>query len=223
MPGQGQRRWREIQAHIAGCDKQVARAIAAVRNEPRGESFPAPAKPAKAGKNSPLADIAAAAFRFYGTRLDAVEGVGAATLCTSMSELGAREQMLAAFPTPERFCSWLGPCPDNRVSGGKAPNRVAKALRPAVFGLQRSEPQLAACYRRMKARPGKAEGTVAAAHNLARIIHALVSKQCPYDGNEAFKLSPQSQARGINNLKKQAAAMGYQLIEAPSCRKKPPM
>ncbi|TAG07934.1 MAG: hypothetical protein EAZ42_12230, partial [Verrucomicrobia bacterium] len=27
--------------------------------------------------------------------------------------------MLAAFPTPERFASWMGLCPDNRISGGK--------------------------------------------------------------------------------------------------------
>ena len=218
---QSQQAWRNIQAAIAECDEQIAGLIAGVACAER-EKPAAEARTFKLNKNSPLVAIAGEAYRFYGTRLEAIDGVGSGVLCSLMSELGTREQLLESFRSPERFCSWLGLCPDNRISGGKVlkaktrkvPNRVAKALRLAVFGLQRSESKLAGFCRRMKARLGKAEGIVAAAHKLARIIYAMIKNQCAYDENQAFRLSPQNQARRIKTLGKQAASLGYQLVPA---------
>lgn len=218
---QSQQAWRNIQAAITECDEQIAGLIAEVDCVER-ETSPSPAKKFKLNKNSPMAGIAEEALRFYGTRLEAIDGVGSGVLCALMSELGTREQLLGNFRTAEMLCSWLGLCPDNRISGGKVlkaktrkvPNRVAMALRLAVFGLQRSDSKLAGYYRRMKARLGKAEGIVAAAHKLARIIYAMIKNQCAYDENEAFRPSPQNQARRIKMLGKQAASLGYQLVPA---------
>ena len=68
--------------------------------------------------------------------------------------------------------------------------------------------------RRMKGKLGKAEGTTAAAHKLARIVHGMIKSQKPYDEKEAFKLTPQSEARRRKALEKQAAALGFTLQPA---------
>ena len=90
----------------------------------------------------------------------------------------------------------------------KVKSRLAGALRLGAFGLQKSQTAMGAYLRRMKSRLGKAEGTTAAAHKLARIIHGMINNQKPYDEKEAFKLTPQSAARRRRALEKQAAALG---------------
>ena len=66
----------------------------------------------------------------------------------------------------------------------------------------------------MKGELGKAEGATAAAHKLARIVHGMIKHQKPYDEKEAFKLTPQSEARRRKVLEKQAAALGLILQPA---------
>ena len=61
-------------------------------------------------------------------RLGGVQGVSSGVLRTLMSEAGTREQLLAAFSTPEGFASWLGLRPDNRISGGNALEKQADSL-----------------------------------------------------------------------------------------------
>jgi len=68
-------------------------------------------------------------------------------------------------------------------------------------------------FRRMKGRLGKAEGLVATAHKLIRILYGMIQSQKPYDEAEAFHITPQNLARR-RNLEKQAAAMGFQLVDA---------
>ena len=116
----------------------------------------------------------------------------------------------------------MGLCPDNRISGGKVlkaktrkvDSRLAGAFRLGVFGLQRSQSLMGGYLRRMKGKLGKAEGTTAAAHKLARIVYAMIKSQKPYDEKEAFKLTPQSEARRRKALEKQAAALGLTLSPA---------
>lgn len=58
---------------------------------------------------------------------------------------------------------------------------------------------------------GKAEGTTAAAHKLARVIHGIIKGGKPYDEKEAFKITPQNETRHRRILEKQAAALGLTL------------
>ena len=116
----------------------------------------------------------------------------------------------------------MGLYPDNRISGGKVlkaktrkvKSRLAGAFRLGVFVLQRSQTQMGGYLRRMKGKLGKAEGTTAAAHKLARIVHGMIKSQKPYDEKEAFKLTPQSEASRRKALEKQAAAFGLVLQPA---------
>lgn len=107
--------------------------------------------------------------------------------------------------------------------------------------MARSDNKIGGYCRRLKARLGKAEGIVATAHsraerdsqppgcpaaqrrgerrgaarsNLARIIHGMIFHQRAYDENEAFKVTPSSQAHRLQHLHKQAAKLGFQLVPA---------
>jgi transposase len=219
---QSQQTWQQLRTSIAACDEQIAALSAKVVCTVSTPLPEASDKQHKMSKNSPQFAIFAEAWRFYGVDLSAIPGVGAGALSVLMSEVGTRDQMLEAFRSPAALSSWMGLCPDNRVSGGKVlkaktrkvPNRVAHALRLGVFGLQKSETKLGEYFRRMKARLGKAEGLVAAAHKLCRIIYGVIHSQRAYDETEAFKITPQSAARRRHHLEKQAAALGFRLEPA---------
>lgn len=174
----------------------------------------------KEHKNSPRIGIFQTAWLFYGVDLSAVPGISVAVLCALISEVGTRAHFLKAFPTAAHFASWLGLCPDNRISGGKVlkaktrkvQSRLAKALRLGVFALYNSQTPMGQYVGRMKSRLGKAEGITAGAHKQARIIYGMIKNQTAYDEKEAFKLTPQSRRRKERSLAKQAAALGFDLI-----------
>src|ERR1700680_1711092 len=93
------------------------------------------------------------------------------------------------FAQGPAFTSWLGLCPDNRVSGGKVlsvktrkvKNRAATALRLAAQSLHHSQSYLGHFYRRMRAKLGAPKAITAAAHKLARIIYHMVTTRQAYD------------------------------------------
>ena len=162
------------------------------------------------------------AYRLFGVDLSAVPGVSGGVLCVLMSELGTANDVREKFRSAEAFASWLGLCPDNRISGGrilktgtrKVANRVANILRLAANSLGRAEGRMGDYVRRFKGRLGKAEGIVAAAHKLARIIWSMLVSGQPYDEDKAFKLTAASTARRLKNLQNQAQSLGMTLVPA---------
>jgi transposase len=80
------------------------------------------------------------------------------------------------------FSSWLGLCPDNRISGGKVlkrgtrkvVNRAATALRLAAQCLWRSRSALGPNFRRLRARLGAPKAIAAMAHKLARLLYRML-------------------------------------------------
>ena len=221
--GQCQQRWEQTGASIAACDARIGLLTAAISGDGQ-QSGRLPVAENKrqhaAQKNSLAMPIFEEGWRFYGVDLSAVPGVGSSVLGTLMSELGTGSQIKSAFRSAEAFASWLGLCPDNRVSGGrvlkaktrKVVSRVAAALRLAAQSLRNSEHKLGEDCRRMKARLGKAEGLTATAHKLARILYAVITRRVAYNEAEAFKKTPATPARRISNLQKQAAKFGLQLL-----------
>ena len=150
-----------------------------------------------------------------GTDLTAVDGVGAGTALVWLSEVGPA---LDKFPTAAHFASWLGLCPDNRVSGGRklatatrpVANRLATALRMAAVSLSRSDCALGLWYRRLRAKLGPAPAVTATAHKIARILYAMVKLRLPFDpaklGNPSLQRS-----RHERSLRRQAASLGFAL------------
>jgi len=107
------------------------------------------------------------------------------TALAFISEIGTSVEKWA---TAKHFASWLGLCPNNRVSGGKrlsgktkaGSSHLRRALRLAAVALERSATALGAFYRRMKARLGAPKAIVAAAHKLAVLIYNLIKHGAKY-------------------------------------------
>ncbi len=211
--------WQQAQEAIAECDEQIAALAAKVQVSTHTPMPPASPSQRRPGQNAAQKAICEQAWQFYGVDLSAVPGLAASGLSVLMSEIGTREDLLRAFENADRFCSWMGLCPDNRISGGKVlkaktrkvPNRLARTLRLAVFGLHRTEHKMGQLCRRLKGRLGKAEGLTAGAHKLARIVYAMILHQTPYNEETAFQTTPARAHRQRKYLEKQAASLGLQL------------
>ena len=219
---QSQSLWRSHQAAIAECDERIMTVAASVCS-PSGPDEPGDAPPReKKGKNAPLPNLCAEARKFFGVDLSTIDGVGSSLLAVLMSEVGTGSDLRKSFPTAERFCSWLGLCPDNRISGGRVlsvgtrpvKNRLAAALRMCALGVANAKSKMGEYSRRMKGRLGKAEGITATAHKIARIIYAMIGTGKEYDEEQAFKITAASKARQLQRLQKQASAMGLALVVA---------
>jgi transposase len=86
-------------------------------------------------------------MRISGVDLTQIDGVDAMTAQTLISEVGLD---MSRWKTEPHFASWLGLCPDNRISGDKVLsrgtrrviNRAATALRIAASTLIRSKTYL---------------------------------------------------------------------------------
>ena len=126
------------------------------------------------------------------------------------------------FAQGAAFTSWLGLCPDNRISGGKVlsvrtrkvKNRAATALRMAAQSLHHSQSYLGHFYRRMRAKLGAPKAITATAHKLARIIYHMVTAGQEYHETVCAQNEMQHRQRLEARLRKQARDLGLQLVAA---------
>ena len=235
--GQEYRRLNRVRDEIAETERELSKRLAAcpgMQPLPPVENPPAENTPenapkrktrdykltAKNSRKNPLqVDFQAEAARIYGVDLATIPGVSDGILATLIAEIGGRDEFLKNFTSVSCFASWLGQCPDNRITGGrvkKAKTRsvdspLARALRMAAMTLWRNESYLGDFCRKMKARLGKPEGITATAHKLARIIYAMIATGQPYDESIGEKASAATIQRQIINLTKKAKKLGMTL------------
>ena len=139
------------------------------------------------------------------------------TIHTVLSEIGLD---MSKWPTDKHFASWLGLCPDHKISGGKVlstgsrpvQNRASRALRMAAQSLRTSPSYLGAFYRRMRSKLGPAKATTATAHKLAKIIYHMVQEKTPYRERGAEYYIHKDHERKIRHLRKQAKHLGFDLV-----------
>ena len=213
--------YRQTQDLIADCDREVQQRLGAFAStiDPAPHPLPPAAKQTRrpARETTPGFDLRTELYRILGTDLTRVPGLQTPSVCTLFAELGAD---LAAFPAGDHFASWLGLCPDNRISGGKilsvqtrhVKHRVAAALRLAAQSLSRSRSVLGAYFRRMRAKLGPPEAITATAHKLARIIYHLITTHEPYDETRLAQADRDHHQRAESRLRAQARAFGFQLV-----------
>ncbi len=210
--------FRFLEAQIAEIDAELERRL---RQLTPAEPTPSAAEPPvkkPTGKHVPTFDLRGLLTKLHGVDLCAVPGLSVLTVQTLWSELGAD---LSAFPTGKHFASWMGLCPDNRISGGKilgsstrpTANRVAKALRMAAQGLHHAQNELGEYYRRMRTRLGGAAAITAVAHKLARIVYAMVRTHQPYRSEPHDTTSTVHRERTVDRLKAKAKSLGFHLVE----------
>jgi transposase len=213
--------YRHYQELLAGCDVEIERMLAEFSDSagPDAPALPEPKDRHKPRRNEMRFDLRGHLYRIFGVDLTAVPGINAATAHVLLAEVG---RDLSAFPNAAAFASWMGLCPDNRVSGGKrlsahtrrVNNRVARALRMAAQSLFRSQSWLGHYYRRMRAKLGAPKAITAAAHKLARILFHLLTARKPYDESVFAQQETQNQQRMQQKLIHQARKYGLQLVES---------
>ena len=212
--------YRQYQRLIGECDREVQALLATF--ESAIDPAAAPLPPAttthrKPQGNAPRFDLRPELYRILGIDLTQVAGLNSATVYTLFAELGSD---LGKFPTAKHFASWLGLCPDNRISGGKllavktrhVKHRVAQALRMAAQSLYRSHSLLGAFFRRMRAKLGAPKAITATAHKLARIVYHLLTTREPYAESQLAKAEDVYRKRMESRLHAQARALGFHLV-----------
>jgi transposase len=212
--------YQVYEAKISACDEQIVKEMARLVNRVDLVQKPLPAR--KKG-SEPWRDRMAGhdmreqLYLKLGVDLTAIEGIGVLTGLILLTEVGPD---LSRFASEKQFCSWLGLCPDNRISGGKVLrrrtrrvlNRLSDALRLAATTLERSQSALGGYYRRMKAKLGAAEAVTATAHKLARLIYRLIKHGEAYVRQGLEDYERKFQNRKLVRLKKTVSLLGFDLV-----------
>lgn len=205
---------------ISECDRAIEQALArlpVVDEQPA----PAPVKRLRSPLRSPTEQAALhqALCQTLGVDLTAIPTIALDTALVVASEIGPD---VSRFPTSQHFCSWLGLAPPTRISGakplpGRAPkviNRAGQALRQAASNARRSDSFIGAAHRARLARMDTAKAIKATAHQLARLIYAMLTRGEPYveQGIEQFEAVRRD--RQLSALHRKAAKLGLALVEA---------
>ena len=167
--------------------------------------------------NHPYFDLHQYLYRMTGVDFTRINGLDALTVQTIISEVGLNPER---FPTVKHFTSWLGLCPGQKITGGKAQNsqtrpvvnRAAHAFRMAAFSLTRSRSALGAFYRRLQARLGAPKAITATAHKLARLFYHMWTTAGEYSDPGMDYYEQKYQELVLKKLKKKAAAFDLQLV-----------
>ena len=117
--------------------------------------------------------------RISGVDLTRIDGIDVGVAQTVISEVGLD---MSRWEDEDHFASWLGLCPDNRITGGKVLrrgtrhviNRAATALRLGASTLLRSQSYLGAQYRRFRGKLGAPKAITAMAHKLACLVSRML-------------------------------------------------
>lgn len=215
-------------AQIAACDSRIEQNYSAIRpdwpypaNLERSgtEHFP----PKRLAKNAPQAgdQLRTHLKRICGIDLVAVHGISIPLAQTILAEVGTD---MSKFPNEKHFCSWLGLAPKNEISGGKilvsrtlkTKNRAGQAFRLAAVSVMRADCVFGVFYRRMKARLGPAQATVATAHLIAKVVYRMLKYQTEYQPLNVSEYEKRYHDQQIKYLEKRAAKFGFQLTPAPA-------
>jgi transposase len=205
------------QTQMQECDREIERHLATFESK---TSAPVPApvgrQRKKPERNQPQFDLRSHLHRILGVDLTALPGFSTINVHTLFSEVGGD---VSACPTVKHFCSWLGLCPDLRITGGKVlsahtrtvKSRAAYALRMAAYSAGRSYSAIGDFFRRLRARLGTPKAITATAHKLARIIYHLLKTSSPYDDTLFARNEALYQLRRESYLRKQARDLGFSL------------
>ena len=213
--------WLQHQTLIAECDTQIEAMLKAF--DSKADVTAAPLPPAKsshkkAQRNEPQFHAREECYRILGVDLTSVPGFATPTVMVLLCELGP--EFAEKFPSAKHFGSWLGLCPDNRITGGKiysvrtrdVKSRVAEALRLAAQSLWQAKNYFGELYRRWKARLGSPKAITAMAHKLARVLWHLLKYKQPFNPEVFAKEEAKMQRKKLARLEAMATTLNYRLV-----------
>ena len=219
---QARESYRFLQAQIAECDVEVDTVLSGWEAKVDLQQQPLPPtrkKNRSKSKHKPLPfNLRQQLYRVTGVDLTEIDGLDVLSVQALISEIGLN---MHRWPSQKHFASWLGLCPDHRISGGQVlkhktravTNRAADVLRMAAQSLKDSRSALGAFFRRLKARLGPAKAITATAHKLARIVYLLLKHGHHYIDPGAQYYEQRYRDNVVKHLRKRAAALGFTLVE----------
>jgi len=171
-------------------------------------------------KQTSWVDLHMHLHRIAGVDLTQIDGINVQTAQTVISEVGVD---MTRWRSEKQFASWLGLCPDNRISGGKVlkrgtrrvVNRAATAFRMAAWSLFRSQSALGANFRRLRRKLGAPKAVTAMAHKLAKLVYRMLKFGQAYVDKGAEHYEAKYRQQTIKWLAKTAAALNLQLTPSP--------
>ncbi len=204
---------------IAECDQAISDALGRLPTLTEQTSVPVKLLRNPHRSAAQQTQLHRALIEVLGVDLTTVPTLGVDTVLVLAGEIGAD---LSRFPSSEHFCSWLGLTPATHISGGKhlsGPkrkvfNRAGQALRQAAANARRNQTFIGASHRARLARMDTAKAIKATAHQLARLIYAMLTKGQDYveQGMEAFEA--RSKDRQLRSLQRKARQFGLAIVEA---------
>lgn len=206
---------------IQACDLEIERLYGLTRPDwDRGEVQPLTKRKKNShSKNLPhnAEEVRKHLKRISGVDLSAVDGFGVSLAQTVIMEVGTD---MSKFPDEKHFCSWLGLAPKHEISGGKVlknntlktKNRAGQAFRMAANSVKQAECVFGVFYRRLRARLGPSQATVATAHAIARVVYRMLKYKVEYEPWNVNVYQRQYEVQQIKYLKKRAAKFGFQLL-----------
>jgi transposase len=206
------------QRRVAECDQELQKHLSAFADTvsaPGKQELP-PKKKKKQNKNNPHFHLAEELQRISGVDMTRIDGVDVMVAQTLVSEVGLD---MSRWKTEAHFASWLGLCPDNRISGDKVLsrgtrhvlNRAATALRLGASTLLKSQTYLGAQYRRLRSRLGAPKAITAMAHRLARLVYRMLKYGQQYVDKGAEYYEQRNRQHQIEFVRKKAAQLGLQV------------
>jgi len=233
--GQALESYRHYLKQLKACEAEVEKALGAVVIPQRPEAeTPAPKNP-KAKKSDPKKsrkkrfhphktgtglkrDFTAELQRICGVDLTQILGLNVLSVLIILSEIGLD---MSRWRSAKAFCSWLGLCPGNKISGGKVldsrtvhvVNRVSILLRNIAPSIGKTETWLGIFHRRMRARLGPAGANTATARKLACLIYHLLRYKEEFIDVDQLVFLDKIRKQRLSRLRKQAQELGMELIE----------
>ena len=203
---------------ITDCDRRIDEHLKTMEAKvDAGQAMPAPRRVRGPRKHEPRFDLRGQLFRVTGVDLTQIDGIDVQTAQTVISEVGVD---MSRWTSEKQFASWLGLCPDNRISGGKVlkrgtrhvVNRASTALRLAAWGLLRSQSALGAKFRRLRSRLGAPKAVTAMAHLLARLLYRMLKFGHEYVDKGMEYYDTKYRQQQLQWVAKQAAALNMQIV-----------
>lgn len=211
--------YRHYQELIAACDFEFEQHLISFDSKVDVAQAPLckPKDRHKPRRNEMRFDLRNHLYRVFGIDLTEIPGINALTAYVLFAEIGPD---LSRFASASAFASWLGLCPDNRISGGRVlsvqtwvvKNRSAIDLRLAAQSLHRSQSYLGNYYRRMRTKLGTPKAITAAAHKLSRVVYHLLTTRQSYDESVFAEYETQHRNRMEARLRRNARQLGFDLV-----------
>src|SRR5438093_12927339 len=107
------------------CDQNIQAHLGTFADKSDGQPLPPKARRHKKA-NEPRFDARTPLYRLAGVDLTTIEGIEEGTALVILSEIGTD---MTRWPSVKHFCSWLGLCPQHKISGGKV---LSRRVRPGA-------------------------------------------------------------------------------------------